>query len=113
MFHVKVRVVERQQEKLFAIDDHVLAVIANQIVRRAGYRNAFVEQAHFERAQFAFPAPVFVGDAGVNGDAAFDGANESRFDFLAIEAENGDLNVTLGVIDGVDQGLDAISGLNE
>src|SRR6516225_8201887 len=54
--------VERQYKQLAPINDHHLAVIAEQIVRCGGYRHSLGKQPRLEFAQVLLAAAIRIGD---------------------------------------------------
>ena len=84
------------------IDDHVLAVIADELVAGARHRDARFEHALLEFPQPALAAAIGMGHQHANADAALNGGGERLLDFLAIDPEDRDVNAPAGTFDRLD-----------
>ena len=96
-----------------AVDDHHLAVIANEIVGGPGHGHPGRQQPQFELSQDLVAAGMGVGDEGANGDAAADGRFEGPGNLLAVEAKNENVDGLFCLLDGRDDRSDAGVGLND
>src|SRR5207248_7743217 len=110
---VYLRVVEGQQVKFLAIDDHHLAVIAHEVIGGAGNGHASFQKAHLQLAQVFFPSAIGKGDQCVYGNAPFDCIFERFFDFHTVKPEDYNLNALLCFFDGLDDWADAVSRLDK
>ena len=98
--------------QFFAVDDHQLGVVADQLVIGAADHDALVEHAQLELAQPLLAAGVGVRDERADRDAAFDRGFDGLLDRLQVEAENDEVERFLRALDGVERRLDAVSRLN-
>src|SRR5436190_980824 len=107
------RVVESEHEELPAIDDHELAVIADEVVAGAVDRRAGAEQTLFELPQSPRSAFVGVGDERMDVHAARDGRVQRVLDVVAVESEDDQLDAALRAPDRGNQRCDAVPWLNQ
>ena len=110
---VQISKVEGEQKQLAAIDDQEFAVISGQVVGRARHRDSGIQKAHFELAKVFLAAAIGIRDQRMDKDAARGRVRQGLLDFTAIESKNDDLDAVLGAIDGVEQRLNAVAGLNQ
>src|SRR5580698_1520160 len=101
--------VERQYVQLTAVDDHVFAVITNQIIGGARHGYAGGKQSHLQLPQVLFAATIGVGDQSMDEYAAAHRLRQRLFDFLAVQAKNGNLHPALGFVDCLDERRNAVS----
>ena len=113
MVDIHVDKVERQQEQRPAIDDHHLAVVTNQVIRRAPHGYARLEKTRLHSAQLGFATPVGVSDQRTNGNALARGGFQGRLKLLPVHAEDQDVNALLGALDAGKKRRDAIVRLDQ
>ena len=111
--HVEAGEVEAVDVKDPAVDDHHLAVVADQIVGGARHGDAGLEQVHLELAQDLGAAAIVMGGQRPHADAAGDGGLQRARDLQAIEPEDQDVDATFGLLDRGDDRGDAGVGLND
>src|SRR5690348_6089175 len=99
--------------ELFAIDDHHLAVVADQIVGSTGDRNSAIQKAQLQLAQVLLASAIGKSDQRINCDATFYRVFQSLFDLHPVEAEDDDLDRALRPLNGFHQRLDSIPRLNK
>ena len=78
------------------VDDHVLAVVADELVAGARDGDARLEHALLEFSQPALTAAIGMGHQHANADAALNGGAERLLDLLAIDSEDREVNGTGG-----------------
>ena len=110
---VEQRVVEAEHQQRRAIDDHELAVIADEVVPGPVHCGAGAEQPLLELSQPPRPALIGVGDERVHLHAPSDGVVQRPLDVVAIEAEDDDLDALPGLPDRRNQRCDAVAWLNQ
>ena len=82
--------IERQQVQLAPVDDHQLAVIAGQVVRRARHNRSGFEQTQLQLSQALLACPIGVGDERMDG-----GVGERPLNFLLVATEDCNLDTAL------------------
>ena len=80
--------VEGQKKELPAIDNHELAVVADQVVVRSGNSDTCGEQTYFQFTQMDLASAIRIGDQRMNMHAAADRAGERFLDLPAVETED-------------------------
>ena len=92
------------------VDDHHLAVIADQVVGGPRDGDALLEQVQFELAEALLTAFVRVRNQRNDFNAAFD-RPDGIFELVEIESENDNHEPPLCPLDGREQRRDALIGL--
>src|SRR5262249_4425008 len=110
---VQVGEIEGQQEKLAAIDDHYLAVVARQVVGRARYGDSGRQQPHFKLAKVPLTAAIRICDEGVDRDTPRHRVRQRLFDLASVETKDQNLNALLGAVDRLDQRRHTVAGLHQ
>src|SRR5262249_50754560 len=93
------------------VDDHELAVVPDQIVRRTGYRYARRQEARLQRAQHLFASAVCARNQRMHRYTASRGFHQSPFDLPAVEPEDNNLDRLFGAVDCSDQRRYSVSWL--
>src|SRR6185312_15400856 len=104
---------EGEQVEFFLIDDHHLAVVADQIVGGAGDCNSAVQKAQLELSQVLLASAIRESNQRIDRYSTFYRVFESLFDLQPVEAENDDLDRDLRPLNGFHQWLDSISRLDQ
>ena len=76
------------------VGDHVLGVVADELVAGTRHGDARLEHALFEFAQPALTAAIGMGDEHADADAALYRSGERLLDLLAIDSEDRDVDRT-------------------
>ena len=96
-----------------AVDDHHLAVVADQIVGSPGNRDARLEQLHLQLAQVLGAAAIGMRRQRAHVDAAGDGRLERARDLKPVEAKDEQVDRLRGLLDRVHDRCDSVVGLND
>ena len=95
------------------VGDHVLGVIAEQVVGRPRHQHAGGEQPLLELAQPRFAAAIGVRDQRAHVHAALHRGRQRLLDLVAIEPEDEDVDLLAGGLDRLDDRHDAGLGLDD
>src|SRR5690349_20749838 len=90
--NVQVSEIESQNVEFAAIDNHQLAVIADQVVRGSCHCHAGAQQTKFELAQTPLASAIGISNQGVHMNAARNRAGQSFFDLAPVEAKDHNLH---------------------
>jgi hypothetical protein len=110
---VQVRHIERQNVELLPIHQHHFAVIAHQISRRPGDRDAPFKQLHLELAQVSFPSAIRECNQCMDEHSALDRVHQRPRNFIAIKAKNYDLNALFRLLNAFEKSIYTIPRLDQ
>src|ERR1700681_2281584 len=79
MLDVQVSKIKTKYIQLAAIDDHHLAVIAQQVVGGARHGNASRQESHFQRPEILLAAAVSKGNEGMDQNPSAHGVSQRSF----------------------------------
>jgi hypothetical protein len=109
---IQISHVECQQVHLAPVDDHHLAVISHQVVRRSRYRDTITQQPCFQLAQIGLAGAVRMCDQRVHGHPALNRVGHCAFHLALIEAEDEHLHTCFRALNGSYDRRYALSGLD-
>src|SRR5262249_49669933 len=112
LLHVEAGEVEAVDVEDLAVDDDHLAVITHEVVGGGRHRPSGLEQLHLELAKTFGAATILMGGERADAHPARHGSLERAADLGAVEAEDQNVNVLLGLLDGRDDRRNSGVGLN-
>src|SRR5262249_3715105 len=111
VINVEMRQVKRKKVQFLAINQHHLAVVADQVVGSPGDGDSRSQKPQFEFAQISFAAPVGIRDESAYRDTSLNCLLEGSLQIHPIETEDHDLYTLLCPLNSLDQRFHAVSWL--